>query len=245
VARGAGAVLLARDYHQRDAVGLVLHRGVVDRHLLAFATAAAEVLRVAALDPVEHPVADADVGEGTADHHVVVAAPAAVAVEVRRLHAALLQVPAGGGVLLDRAGRAELVGGVRVPEQRQHAGTHDVVDRAHLHRHAVEVGRVLDVGRGLVPGEGLAGGRIDAVPAGVALEHVGIVLREQLGADGGGDGVADLLVGRPDVTQVDVVAVAVLAQRLAGQVDVHGAGDRVGHYQRRGGQVVHLDLGVD
>ena len=30
-----------------------------------------------------------------------------------------------------------------------------------------------------------------------------------------------------------------------GDVDVHGAGERVGDDQRRGGQVVHLDVGVD
>src|SRR3970040_785798 len=35
VARAAGAVFLAREHHQRHAAGLVLHRGVVDRHALA------------------------------------------------------------------------------------------------------------------------------------------------------------------------------------------------------------------
>ena len=77
-----------------------------------------------------------------------------------------------------------------------------VVDRAHGHGHAVEVGRVLDVGRGAVPGERFAFRRGDLVPARIALEHVGVVLREQLRADGRGDDVADLLVARPDVAQV-------------------------------------------
>jgi hypothetical protein len=35
VARGARAVLLAGEDDERRALGLVLHRGVVDRHLLA------------------------------------------------------------------------------------------------------------------------------------------------------------------------------------------------------------------
>src|SRR5690606_30555039 len=162
------------------------------------------------------------------------------AVEVRRLHAARLQVAAGGRVLLDGAGRGDVVGGDGVAEQAQHAGAVDVRDAAHLHAHALEVGRVLDVGGGLVPGVQLAVRRGDGVPAAVALEHVGIVLLEQLRADGGGDDVADLLAAGPDVAQVHRLAFAVGAQRLGGQVDVSGAGDGVGHHQRRAGQVVHL-----
>jgi len=34
--------------------------------------------------------------------------------------------------------------------------------------------------------------------------------------------------------QVDVVALLVLAERLADDVGVHGSGERVGHAQRRG-----------
>src|SRR3546814_4300664 len=62
-----------------------------DRQLFAGAVSLAEVLREAALHAVEHLVADADVGEGAAHHHIVVAAARAVAVEVGRLHAARLQ----------------------------------------------------------------------------------------------------------------------------------------------------------
>ena len=121
----------------------------------------------------------------------------------------------------------------------------DVVDAAHRHGHAVEVGRVLDVGGGAVPGVEVTLGRSHRIPARIALEHVGVVVREQLRPQGGGDHVADLPVARPDIAQVYRLAVAAGAQRFAGQVDVHGAGDGVGHHQRRGGEVVHLHLGVD
>src|SRR5690606_39519709 len=66
----------------------------------------------------------------------------------------------------------------------------------------------------LVPGVQVAVGRVDRVPAGVALEHVGVVLLEHLRPDGRGDGVADFLRGRPDVLEVDRLAVAARAQGL-------------------------------
>ena len=50
---------------------------------------------------------------------------------------------------------------------------------------------------------------------------------------------------RPDVLQKDVLARAVHSERLMEQVDVHGPRQRVSHHQRRRGEIVHLDLGVD
>src|SRR3546814_13263821 len=82
----------------------------------------------AAFDAVEHLVADADVGERAAHHHIVVAAARAVAVEVGRLHAARLQELARGRIVLDVAGRRDVVGGDRFAEQAQHSRTVDVRD---------------------------------------------------------------------------------------------------------------------
>ena len=53
---------------------LVAHGGVVDRHDGAVRL----VLGDAALDAGDHLVLDADVGEGAAHHHLVIAAPRAV-----------------------------------------------------------------------------------------------------------------------------------------------------------------------
>ena len=138
-----------------------------------------------------------------------------------------------------------MVGGDRVAEHAHDPRTANVVDVADIHGHAVEVGRVLDVGGGLVPGVEVAVGRLDPGPAGVALEHVGVVLLEHFRADRPGDEVADFLVAGPDVAQEHRIAVAVVAQRFVGQVDVDRAGQRVGDHQRRRGEVVHLHLGVD
>ena len=70
--------------------------------------------------PGHELVAQPDVGERAADHHLVVAAARAVGVEVAALDAVLGEVAAGRAVGLDRAGRADVVGGHRVAELRQH-----------------------------------------------------------------------------------------------------------------------------
>ena len=97
----------------------------------------------------------------------------------------------------------------------------------------------------LVPCEQLAFGHVEALPAVVAVEHGGVVLEEHLAADGTVNHGRDLLVGRPDVLQIHVIAVCVGTERLGLEVEVHRAGERVGDDQRRGGQVVHLDVRAD
>ena len=124
VAAGAGAVLLAGEHHQRHALRLVAHGGIVDRHGLAGGI----VDGVAALLAAHHDVLDADVGEGAAHHDVVVAAARAVRVELGRAHLMLDQVDAGGAVPLDGAGGRDVVGGDAVLEQAQHARAEHVGD---------------------------------------------------------------------------------------------------------------------
>src|SRR5699024_6057547 len=108
VARGSGAVLLAAEHDERGALLLVTLGGVVDERLRAVLLR--EVARVAALDTVEELVAQADVRERAADHHLVVAAARAVGVEVLPLDAVRGQVLTRGRVGLDRASRRDVVG---------------------------------------------------------------------------------------------------------------------------------------
>ena len=242
VARRAGAVLLARQDDQRGARGdVVLGRLEDARHLAV----GGEVARHATLGAGGQLVAQPDVGEGAADHDLVVAAARAVGVEVTLLDAVLGEVATGRAVLLDRAGGADVVGRDRVAQLEQDAGALDVLDRRGLVGHAVEVGRTADVGRLRVPLEGVALGRRQRLPALVAGEDVLVGLAEHLGGDRLRDGLLDLGRARPDVLEEDVVAVLVLAQRVVEQVDVHGAGQRVGDDQRRGREVVHLHVRVD
>ena len=233
VARGAGAVLLAGEEHQRHALVAVAHRRVVDEGLLAVG----QVERVRPLLALDEPVAQPDVAEGAAHHHLVVAAPGPVRVEVERRDAVGLQPLAGGRPGGDGAGGADVVRGDRVAEDREHAGAHDVGERRGLRRQAREERRVGDVGGRRVPLVAVAGGDGDRAPLLVALEHRGVGLAEQLRVDGRGDDVPHLVRRRPDVGEHDGGAVRRRAQRLRGEVDVHAPGQRVGDDQRRRGEV--------
>ena len=70
----------------------IAHRGVVDELLLAVG----QVDGVRALLALDERVAQADVAERAAHHHLVVAAPGAVRVELERPDAVLLEPLAGG-----------------------------------------------------------------------------------------------------------------------------------------------------
>ena len=96
VARRARAVLLAREHDQRRAGGLVLHRRVVDRQLLA----RRQVDRPVAFGARRELVLETDVRERAAHHDLVIAAPRTVTVEVLLLHAEAHEV------LLHRFGTA-------------------------------------------------------------------------------------------------------------------------------------------
>ena len=80
IARRSRAVLLARDDQQRRAFRLVLHRGVVDEHLLA----RWNVRGPAAFGSGREHVAQPDVGQRSAHHHFMVAAARAIGIEIAR-----------------------------------------------------------------------------------------------------------------------------------------------------------------
>ncbi|MPL73108.1 hypothetical protein SDC9_18901 [bioreactor metagenome] len=240
VTRRARAVFDAAEDDERDARRLIFHRGVEDRRLFAV-----RALGVAALDAIQHLVLDADVGEGAAHHDFVVAAARAVAVEVLRCDATLGQVLAGRGGRLERARGRDVVGGDHVAEHREDAGRLHVRDHARFLGHAAEIGRVLDVGRLRRPVVGFPLGGLHALPVGVALEHVGVFRKEGLAGHASLDELGDLGVGRPDVLEIDRLAVLRGGDRLARQVDVHVAGDRIGDHERRRGEEVRAHVGRD
>ena len=129
---------------ERRALGEVALRRVVDRHLLA----RRDVHRPRALRAGHELVAQPDVRERAAHHHLVVAAARAVRVEVLALDAVLDEVlrrPASPG-LIEPAGEMWSVV-TESPSQTRHARALDVADGAGLARHALEVRRMPHVRR--------------------------------------------------------------------------------------------------
>ena len=121
IARRARPVLLASHHHQGHAVGLVSDGGVVNGQRFA----AGDVAGHAALGAGGHFVLDADVGESAAHHHLVVAAPGAIGVEVPGLDPVVHQIGAGRAVGHDRTGRRDVVGGHRIAQDGEGPGAQD------------------------------------------------------------------------------------------------------------------------
>lgn len=92
IAAGAGAIFLAGQQQERHAFGLVLHGHIVQAALFAIR----QVKGKTAFHARQHLVLDANVSQGTARQHLIVAAARAVGVELAGGHTQAQQVLAGG-----------------------------------------------------------------------------------------------------------------------------------------------------
>src|SRR5699024_808127 len=147
-------------------------------------------------------------------------------------------------VLGDGTGRGNVVGGNGITEQGQAARAANRLHIFDVGSHAVEIGRVLHVGAAAVPLVDFAFRHVQALPAFVAGVDVAVALLEHVRIQRIGDDLVDFRLRRPDVLEVDVVASAVLTQRVGAQVHVDGTGQRIGHDQRRTGEEVHAHVAV-
>ena len=241
VARGAGAVFLAGENHEWDSsLGVVLG-GIVNEALFT----AEEVPRVTTFDAVEKKVFETDVCEGATDHDLVVAAARAVGVEILAVHAVLAQVLPGGRVGLDGTRGRDVVGRSRVTDLHEYARTFDVTNGIKLHAHPLEIRGLAHVGRVFAPLERVAVRSVEAAPAFVTGEDIGVVVFEHFLRDVLGDRPLDLGGTWPDVSQKDIVAVGIAPERVRVEVEVHGAREGIGDDKGRRSQVVHLDVRVD
>jgi len=93
----------------------------------------------------------------------VVAAAAAVAVEVGWGDAVVGEVLAGGGVLLDGAGGGDVVGGNGVAEDGESASGADVPDGCWVAVMPSKYGAFADVGGVGLPAVGVAGGELEVL----------------------------------------------------------------------------------
>ncbi len=70
----------------------------------------------------------------------------------------------------------------------------------------------MDVGRGLIPLVKIAARHLDFLPHLRALEHAGILVVNMLDIQARGHGFGDLLLGRPDVAQIDGLTIRARCQ---------------------------------
>ncbi len=237
VAAGAGAVLLPREDDERHALGLVFHCGIVDGELLAVG----EVPGDTAFHARDHQVFDADIGEGTARHHAVVATAAAVGVEIDRIDPARDEVFPGGGTRLDRPGGGNVVGRDGIAENAERARAGDRHDGPGLHPEPIEERRLLDVVALRVPLVYAARAGGDLVPLRVLPGEVGVELAEDFRREGGGHRFANFLQARPEFAEVDRRAVGACPERFVRHVDVDPARERERDNERRRHEEVRAD----
>ena len=189
IARGARAVLLAREDDERRTGSLILHRRVVDRHRLV----GGQVDRDAALGTRRQQIAQPDVGEGATHHDFVVTTACTVGIEVHFLDAVRFEVSSSRTAACDVARGRDVVGRDRVAKQGQRTRSLDRLHRFGLHLHSVEVRRIAHVGGLLVPCIEFAGWNFDRTPVGIAREHIAVATAKHLRVDGSANGLSDFL----------------------------------------------------
>ena len=79
------------------------------------------------------------IGERAANHDFVITAPRAVGIEVRGLDAMVDEILSGGAVLLNGTRRRDVIGSDAIAKHRQHTGATNVLDRARLNSHFIEI----------------------------------------------------------------------------------------------------------
>ena len=133
----------------------------------------------------------------------------------------------------------------RISDHYQHPTIGDLASCLRKLREAVEIWRLLDVGRAGVPLELLAGRRIQCPPLVRTGEHRAVLLTEHVRCDALCDRVRNLLLCRPDVLQVHGLAVRACPDRVVRQVHVDVPGKCVGDHEHRRCEVVCLHLRMD
>ena len=135
-----------------------------------------------------------------------------------------------------------MVGCDHVAQNGQNLGIFDVFDRARILGHAFEIRWVLHVSGRCRPVVSFRVSDFNSLPFFVALKYVCVFLQERFTGYCFFDQFVDFRGCWPDVFQVDIIAVTVLADWVGREVDVHRASQRVGHDQWWGREVVRAHV---
>ena len=121
----------------------------------------------------------------------------------------------------------------RVAEHAQYTRALDIFHRTDIERELLEIRRMMNVRRVLVPFIQIAAGNLDVFPHIRAAEHVGVSVPEHFSAHARRSDFVDLLLRGPQVFQENRRAVRTDAERFFIEVNIHSPRERVGDDKRR------------
>ena len=160
-----------------------------------------------ALDPGHQQVPEPDVTEGSADHHLVVTTARAEGVKILALDAESFEIALRRTLFGNRSGRGDVIRGNGIPQQGKRPRIGDRPDGRHLGGEVGEKAGFTDVARLGVPLVDLPTGDGDRVPLFVTIEDVAVLLLKKVRGQRRFHDTPDLLLARPDVTQVDRLSI--------------------------------------
>ena len=145
----------------------------------------------------------------------------------------------------DGAGGGNMIGGDGVAALDHDARAQDRFNGRRYRLQVDEKRRLLNIGAVCAPLILRLVGAGDLVPLLIAVINIAILLAKHIGIEASLHGFDDFLLAGPDIVQVDIGARLIHADRLAAQVDINRAGQRVGDHQRRRRQEVGTHIGAD
>ena len=109
-----------------------------------------------------------------------------------------------------------MIRGDHITQNCHDLGTFKIGDLVGLHSDTLEIGRVLNIGRRGGPIIGFLIGYIHSLPFLITFENIGIFRHKCLARYGRFHHFGNLLRGGPDVFEVNIIAIAILANDILG-----------------------------
>jgi len=133
----------------------------------------------------------------------------------------------------------------RVTNVQKAVSSIDRVTRSDSSLGRLEEWRVVDVGGCVIPRVELTLGSVEVLPHLAALQDVAVSFFEHIGIDDALSDSTDFITGWPDVSQENIVALLVLAERLSLEIEVDRSSKSIGNDERRRSEVVGAGVWVD
>src|SRR5690554_5178434 len=100
-----------------------------------------------------------------------------------------------------------MIGRDRITENAEYSCSPDLLDGWQIQRKTLEIRRMVNIGRLLAPFKEIAFLHLDLLPHIGTGENVRVPFLEHLGLDTGRNGIVDLLLGGPQIPEIDRLSV--------------------------------------